>query len=322
MRILIAGGVQKSEAHQLAGQHRFAHARLCELEPGGEERVWADYESPAAHRPDEEPSIVFTAASVDAQRIWVPTKTEILVYRRSDRSLERVISLPAFNDLHHVRPDARGHLWVVNTGLDQILELDAKGELHAAHAVMGGDPWARFDRGVDYRKVTSTKPHVAHPNYLLRFEDRWWVTRFRQRDCVELGGTGRMPIDLQGCHDGVVEGEWVYFTTVDGQVVKTRPGLEAPAEVWDLNAMVGGLRKLGWCRGLHLFSAHEVLVGFSRLRVTKWRDNVAWAGGLETIKALRHRPTRLTRFDLRAGRVTWEHELERLDAVFSLHVEP
>lgn len=323
MDLVIVGGVQKGDAHQKEGVHRYAHARVTKLAvEGGDESVVFDYESPPAHCPDEDPSIVFTAAHVDDARIVVPTKTEVVVWDRKRQAVDQVISAPAFNDVHHAWPRAAGGYWVVNTGLDQLLAVDESATILEAHDVLGGEAWAHFDPAVDYRKVTSTKPHRAHPNYAFEFEGRLWVTRFKQRDCVAVDDVdARMPIDLQGCHDGFVLGDHVYFTTVDGHVVKTRPGLDRPAEVWNLATMVPGLRKLGWCRGLHMLSPTHAIVGFSRLRITKWRENVAWAGGLAAVKALGHRPTRVTAFDLAAGRVLWNRDLETVDAVFSLHVD-
>lgn len=330
MQIYISGGVEKQDAQRKPGSHRYARGRLLRLDcdTGGRiaaTEILVDHVTPPALAADDDPSVCFTAAHLTSERAWIPTKTEVLICRRPDFRVERVLTHPAFNDVHAAAPTVDGGTRVVSTGLDRVLYFDADDELRGVRPVLAGEStWGRFDPEADHRKIHSTKPHQAHPNFAFDFEGREWVTRFKQRDAVPIDApdSARIPIDLEGCHDGVVHGGAVFFTTVDGHVVRTRPGLEGPERVWNLNELTPGLRKLGWCRGLSFLDDGRVLVGFSRLRLTRWRDNIGWAGGLAAVQNLGHRPTRLACYDLERGRLDFELEFEELDAVFSIHVEP
>ena len=74
-------------------------------------------------------------------------------------------------------------------------------------------------RGVDYRKVRTTS-HTTNPNHVFCIRDEIWVTRFEQRDAISLSDPGRrIDIGLERVHDGVVHGDYIYFTTVDGKIV-------------------------------------------------------------------------------------------------------
>src|SRR4029079_9381251 len=95
------------------------------------------------------------------------------------------VSLPFFNDVHHVRPSGDGNILVANAGLEMVLELDGAGRVLQAWNVLGEDPWRRIDPHVDYRWI-STKPHRAHPNFLFYLDDELWATRFHQGDAVSL----------------------------------------------------------------------------------------------------------------------------------------
>ena len=78
---------------------------------------------------------------------------------------------------------------------------------------------------------------------------------------------------------------------------------------------------LGWCRGLHLLGDDRILVGFSRIRPSKIRENVRWVkhrmGLRETAGT---RGTRIACYDLARGVHEWDLDLEPLDmnAVFSI----
>src|SRR5262249_317885 len=143
----------------------------------------------------------------------------VLIYSLPDFTLTDYISLPQFNDLHHVRPTSTGSLAVANTGLDQVVEMSREGRVLRLWSAVGGDPWDRFDPERDYRKVDSTKPHRSHPNYVFEVGEDLWGTRFEQRDALCLTGGGRIAIDVQRPHDGITMGDKVYFTTVNGCIV-------------------------------------------------------------------------------------------------------
>ena len=76
---------------------------------------------------------------------------------------------------------------------------------------------------------------------------------------------------------------------------------------------------LGWARGLHI-DDEGIGVGFSRLRSTKFRDNLAWvARGFRDVL-----PTRVAQYDLRARRFIRSVDLEPvgLSALFSILPAP
>ena len=125
-----------------------------------------------------------------------------------------------FNDLHHVVPDSSGNLLVTSTGLEMVVRVTPDGEILDQWNVLGEDPWEKFSRDTDYRKVDSTKPHRSHPNFAFELDGNIWATRFYQRDAVCLSDPSkRIDIGVQAPHDGLVRNGSIHFTTVDGHIV-------------------------------------------------------------------------------------------------------
>lgn len=172
----VVGGEQRVAFRELSEWSRFRTALVVRVErdpaagggAGGVrlERVFA-YASPPAHCPDEGGSHVFKAATFTAEAAYLCTQTEVLICDLPGFRLRRIVSLPCFNDLHHVTPGPDGTLWVAVTGLDAVAQLTPEGDLLRLHGVLGASPWERFSPAVDYRKVPTTKPHHAHPNYVF-----------------------------------------------------------------------------------------------------------------------------------------------------------
>ncbi len=281
-----------------------------------------EYVSPPEVCPDEEPSISFKSASVHGDRLYVCTSTEVLVYALPGFEVVNYVSLPCFNDLHHVQPTADGTLLVANTGLDMVVEVSERGESVREWNVLGRDPWAQFSRHVDYRKVATTKPHKAHPNHVFQVDGQIWVTRFQQRDAVCLNaGDHRMPIDIQSPHDGARCGGFVYFTTVDGHVVVVDERTHKVEDVIDLNDREGSDAPLGWCRGLSIADPSRAWVGFSRFRPTRFVENVRW---IKSGFQRRRKPTHIALYDLITRRRLCEIDVESLGlhTVFSIVEAP
>lgn len=319
----VIGGEQK-ESLEENEWHRFRAGVVLrvDLETGLPERV-LEYQSPPENCPEDRPSHLFKAATVEGDTIWLCTQTEVLELSFPGFEIRRVISLPCFNDLHHVAPGPDGNLFVAVTGLDAVAEVTREGELVRLTDVLGGDVWSRFDRDVDYRKVPTTKPHRSHPNYVFFLDGQPWVTRFEQRDAVAVdpsrnGHREPFAVGIQGIHDGHVAGDRLVFTSVDGHVVTfdTKTGERRDL---DLNSLMepGDDRPLGWCRGLLADGAGRAWVGFSRLRQTKLRQNLSWIRN-----GFRERlPTRIALYDLERPARLREINLEKagLNAVFSIH---
>jgi hypothetical protein len=327
MRFYVLGGKQVQHAAQVEEWHgcEAALAIEADVDAGRNERR-VSYQSPPDACPDRRPSFVFKAGTLAGSRLYACTQTELLVYALPGFALERRISLPCFNDLHHVTPSPWVTLLVADTGLDMVVELSPEGERLREWSALGEDPWQRFDRERDYRKIASTKPHRAHPNYVFLLGDEIFTTRFEQRDAVSLTRPGRR-IVLDGAqpHDGVLHGDTVYFTRVDGSLVLADAATLEVRRVLDLTRLGPDEKLLGWCRGLHVVDPDHVVVGFSRLRQTRFRENLSW---LQARLAPGRRagcyPSRIALYDLRAEKLVWEHETEDagLDIVFSVHAAP
>ncbi|HUE84625.1 MAG TPA: hypothetical protein VMO26_00965 [Vicinamibacterales bacterium] len=266
---------------------------------------------------------MFKAGTLWRDRLYVCTQTEILVYRLP--SFERVgyVSLPSFNDVHHVRPTAEGTMLIANTGLDMVMEIAHDGRMLRQWHALGGDPSVRASRSTDYRKLPTTKPHLSHPNYVFQLGLDVWVTRFEQQDAICLTDrTRRIAIAAGKPHDGIVHGSRIYFTTVNGHVVVAEAGTGHVVRTINLNVALPRSISLGWCRGLLVLDEHRFLVAFSRLRPTKFIQNIQWAQYQLGIRKDRgHMPTRIALFDEDKGMFLWEQNLEEagMSVVFSIH---
>jgi hypothetical protein len=227
--------------------------------------------------------------------------------------------LPCFNDLHHVRPTPDGNILVANTGLDMVVEFTPEGEVLREWNALGEDPWERFSRSVDYRRVGTTKPHRSHPNHVFFLDGQIWVTRAEQKDAVCLtDGNLRIPLGGEYVHDGYIFEGIIYFTGVDGRLILVDRKSLKIVEVFDLNTIDGvNGEPLGWCRGLWVVDEGYVWVGFTRVRKTKFMENVNWVkhGGKE-----RRKPARVALYDVAARKCVAEIDVEKygLNVVFNM----
>jgi hypothetical protein len=297
--------------------YKYARGQLLVVDPAsGSVSTRLSYESPPDVVADEEPAVLFKQGTLANGFMYLTTQTEVLVYSFPDLTVEHYISLPRFNDVHHVRPSGNGTLLVVNTGLDQLVEMDYDGAIVREWNALGKDPWEGFDKEVDYRKVGSTKPYESHPNHVFLLDEEVWLTRFNQMDAVSVDNPARrIDIGVERVHDGVVFGDHVYFTAVDGHVAIADKDTLEIVEIIDLKGIESGKRLLGWCRGI-VPDEDGIWVGFTRLRPTAIRENVAWVkGGFR-----KSMPTHIARYDLKRRTLEQRIELEdhNLNAVFSI----
>lgn len=301
--------------------HLYEAALVLEIDPvTGASRVCVEYESPPEVHPEVKPSFLFKAGALQGDHLYVCTSTEVLIYEVPSFQKIGYVSLPCFNDLHHVAPSDDGNLLVANTGLDMVVKLTPEGEVLSEWNVLGEDPWKRFSRQIDYRKIASTKPHRSHPNFVFELDGEPWVTRFTQRDAVCLADPGkRIAIPGEGPHDGLVLGEEIWFTTVDGKiVVADRDGLRV-SRVLDLARRDGDRRALlGWCRGLMPAGADRLWVGFTRVRKTAFKENLLW---IKHAFRATEQPTHLALYDLKTGTCPQEIDLEQhgMNVVFGIY---
>ena len=326
--IYVVGGREKS-ARDLPEYHHYERGLILRVDTAsGTATTMVDYVSPPTVLPDDKPSVVFKAGNLSGDLLYVCTQTEVLSYRLP--SFERVdyVSLPCFNDVHHVCPTAHGTLLVAVTGLDLVIEMTSSGEIVKEWDTLGEPLWSRFSRDVDYRKVVTTQPHRVHPNFVFIVDGEYWVTRLEQQDAISLTGPARrINIAIERPHDGIVADGRIYFTTVDGHVVIADARTQAVFQIVDLQEVMGTDLPLGWCRGLKVIDRDRVIIGFTRIRPTTLERNVAWVrdklkrlSGLPPVDFV-FMPTRLCCISLAEKRCLWEIDLERhaMNAVFSIH---
>jgi hypothetical protein len=318
--LLVTGGQQRAVRSQLVvGEDwcEYHKGLILNIDPvTGNCKRSIPYLSRPEATSAERPQILFKAGMIEDDRLYICTQTEVMIYSLPQFELLTYISLPCFNDIHHVRPMADGNLLVANTGLDMVLLLTKEGGVLREWNVMGEDPWARFSKEIDYRKGVDTKPLAAHPNYVFCVGDDIWATRFHLKDAVCLTQPSkRIAIDVGLPHDGVVHDGLIYFTTVNGHVVIANPRTLKIEELINLNDIHGPEVQLGWCRSL-LIEKGKTWIGFSRLRSTRFRENVKWV--IQGCKKVL--PTRIACYDLQARECLREIDLEKygLNAVYSI----
>lgn len=323
-RFYITGGTQRKGANAETEWFSYAEAIILELdtEDNSLRRV-ASYVTPPENRPDEENcNIVFKAGTIHDGKFHICTQTEIVSYSLPEMKLSSVVSHPWFNDMHHVTVNERGNFLVANTGLDMVAEVSPDGEALREYPVLDEDIWERFDRDRDYRKVLTTKPHLAHPNYVFEYDGEIWASRLIQKDAVCVTAAGRTigPM-VSMVHDGNIEGDDIYFTSVNGHVSIAELATGNVKSVYDLSALSNSDKTLGWCRGLHVLDRDRVLVGFSRLRPSKFKENLSWVKHRMGLHDNAGRmPTRVACYNLTDSVLEWEVDLEPdgMNAVFSI----
>lgn len=279
--------------------------------------AWEDcvsYVSPPEVYSPGEAAITFQAGAVQDHLMYICTQTEVLVFELPEFKKVGYLSLPFFNDLHHVRPTANGELLIANAGLEMVIQATLNGEICNVWNVLGEEPW-QLKSETDFRKI-STKPHRAHPNYLFYIGSEPWATRFHQGDAVCLTQPEkRIEISKERIHDGLVHEDKIYFTSVNGWIYIADAYTLSVEKVINLSDMHREGTLLGWCRSLYV-DGDKLWVGFSRIRPTKWRENVTWMmRGFKYVQ-----PTHIACYDLAKCECIEEINLEPmgLNAVYSI----
>lgn len=318
--LYVTGGQQRharSMSEREPYWYKYHKGLIIEVDPQtGCREPRLEYISPPEVCPEDDPPILFKSGTLQDGKLYVCTQTELLIYSVPDFQMVARVSLPCFNDVHHVRPTPDGHLLIANTGLDMVLEVTLEGEVLREWSAVGGDPWSEYSKSVDYRRVGSMKPYRAHPNYVFYVGNDIWATRFEQKDAICLTDPAkRIEIGIELVHDGLVHDDHIYFTTVNACIVVVNAQTLVTEEVIDLNEMAPENTVLGWCRGI-LVDGDNAWVGFSRIRLTKFRENLSWIR--RSLKD--HGPTRIACYDLINKRCLTEIDLQSagLDSVFSI----
>ena len=194
-QLLVVGGRQRRGAVGFRnGRLMIKASGSCRYRLGNGGTV-LDLRNPSASVP---PVILamFKSGFLEGDRLWLVTLTEVTVWDCHQRRVVSRWSHPWFNDLHHVRPLGADHWLVANTGLDQVLKLNSRGEVTEQWGVGQVPTWERFDPEVDYRQVPTTKPHETHPNFVFIVEEDVWVTRFHPQDDL-WSSTERPALSIQ-----------------------------------------------------------------------------------------------------------------------------
>jgi hypothetical protein len=310
---LLGGRQRKSIFRNEEEQHLYEAALIMVLDPAtGTVKPLLEYKSPPEARASDESSHTFKTATLIGNKLYACTSTEVLIFELPSFKRIGYVSLPCFNDLHHVTPTPEGNLLVVSTGLDMVVKVTPEGRVLAEWNVLGEEPWSRFSRNVDYRKVESTKPHQSHPNHVFQLGEDVWVTRLSQKDAVCLTTPGgRININVQRPHDGLVVEDRIYFTTVDGRIVIANRQSLAVEQIIDLSEIHRGQDQsdvlLGWCRGVLPLDESRLWVGFTRVRKTKITENVMW---IKHAFRDKEKPTHISLYDIEKRRCLQEIDLE------------
>lgn len=328
MALLISGGVLRPNGFELGEGKYYGCAKLLRLDlETGDVSTLLSVDKGNANFPDTDPNLEFTIGDVEGEYLWLSTDTEIRKYRYPGMELISTYSYPFFHNIHSVV--VRGpELYVTSTGLDMVVVLNkADGSLVRLINAEGLPVWHRFSQDTDYRKLHSTRPHDCHPNYVFWIGDEPWVTRCTQEDAVSLNDFSKR-IDVSGSrrpisvHDGIVVGERILFTTVDGAIVIANSTTLAVEEVVELHAMKGFAGVRGWCRGLCV--AGEILyVAFSRLRRTRKLEKIQWVGRLLS-KGDVHNSASVLAVDLARKTIVRDYRMpaDIIDAIYCLLPEP
>jgi hypothetical protein len=289
----------------------------------GVAQLEVEYKTPPEARASEKSSNVFKTATLVGNKFYTCTSTEVLIFEVPGFRRVGYVSLPCFNDLHHVTPALDGNLLVANTGLDMVVKLTPQGQVLQEWDVLAGDPWSRFSRKTDYRTIESTKPHQSHPNAVFQLGTDVWVTRLHQKDAICLTRPGmRINIEVQRPHDGLLWCGRLHFTTVDGRIVIANPHSLQVEVIIDLHEIHRTQHEeellLGWCRGILPIDAQRIWVGFTRVRKTRFMENVLWVKQAFKDKS---KPTHLGLYDIIQRKCIQEIDLEPygMNVIFGIY---
>ena len=266
-------------------------------------------------------SLAFRSGSICSDDLYTCTHSEIVVFDLQRFQVKDRMTHPLFNDIHHVLPvDGKSRMWIADTGLDRVGDYTAAEGLQL-HPVLEPGQSRPVDETVDYR-IISTKPHRSHPNHVFRLNGHLWATRFNQQDaiCVQVPEE-KITIPVGKPHDGLLTEDRLYFTTVNGCVVRFDLNENKRLHAFDISSDYRGFNP-GWCRGLAV-DKDTAYVGFSAFRWTYHLENLNFIGGSmrKVARQLsRQRPARIVKYDLRRSRIVDEMVFSNgdIDLIFSI----
>ncbi len=260
-----------------------------------------NYKTPEKYRPLKDYSISFKSGSIYKNKLYITTLTEILIFSLPEYNIIDRISLKIFNDLHHVIFHEK-NLFIVVTGLDIVVKYSLqKNNIEKIYNCYPEiDTWDRFDKNTDYRKINTTKPHNSHPNHVSIFKNKLFITRYKQQDVIIYSMEGKIlqhiKLNIGIPHDGLLFNNKFIYTTVNGRIIKVNSNDFSDINIFDLNKHEKKGRSLGWCRGYQELNSSNY-VGFSRIRPTKFMENIKWLGNKITDEVKLKMPTRIIEYN-------------------------
>jgi len=318
-QFFITGAKRNSAPFSMENMAGCYHAVLYELD-FAKEKIVKSYieEEPDMEIHPATYSFSFRGLSVHSDIIYTCNGSEILEIDKNTFQVLKRISLPVFNDLHHV-DIINGNITFASTGIDHIGFIK-NGEVEL-HSSLPEAESRVIDDTIDYRAI-STKPHLSHPNYVFEIDGKTWITRFHQKDAICLEDPSlKLDIGTERPHDGLVVGDKVYFTTVNGAITVFNKNTQEKLEVHDLQSHYKQ-PKIGWCRGIEVIGDFAY-IGFTRLRKTRSIENLGfltdrWDSMMTSIKGTP--PARIIKYDLKNRKIIKEMVFNnsQLSVLFSL----
>ena len=153
--------------------------------------------------------------------------------------------------------------------------------------------------------------HVSSTSYVnifskLRTHECWYGREGAFRSCITLF----IRILNQGIpHDGCIFNNKFIYTVVNGKIIEINKNNFNEKKIIDLNKFQNDNKSLGWCRGFQKIDSKNY-VAFSRIRPTKFIENVKWLGNKLSDKVKLKMPTRLVCYDENYSRLLKEINLE------------
>ena len=117
MKFYIVGGKQRRAAAWSEEWHQYEKALVVELDAStGRLETVLEHVTPDAACPiDQDPGIVFKAATLVGSVLYACTQTEVMTYDVPSFRRRFYLSLPCFNDVHHVSPTPEETLFVASS---------------------------------------------------------------------------------------------------------------------------------------------------------------------------------------------------------------
>jgi hypothetical protein len=111
----------------------------------------------------------------------------------------------------------------------------------------------------------------------------------------------------------------MFFTLVDGRVAIASTDSLQVEQIVDLKTMDDPDALLGWCRGILPLSPSRWWVGFSRVRKTRFQENILWVKKVLK-EGMREEPTHVVLYDLESNSRVRRIDVEAhgMNVVFSI----